>query len=62
MAADQSQRNATVPPDLAAALAASRAADAGVPDGDRSGSVHLTASTHGSWRLSSQPRSAGLPP
>jgi len=41
---------------------ASRAADAGVPDGDRSGSVHLTASTYGSWRLSSQPRSAGLPP
>jgi hypothetical protein len=41
---------------------ASRAADAGGPDAGGSGSVHLTASTWGSWRVSSQPRSVGLPP
>jgi hypothetical protein len=41
---------------------ASRAAGVGGPDGAASGSVHLTASTKGSWWVSSQPRSAGLPP
>jgi hypothetical protein len=41
---------------------ASRAAGVGDPDGMGSGSVHLTASTYGSRRPSSQPRRAGLPP
>jgi hypothetical protein len=41
---------------------ASRAAATGSADGDGSGSVALTASTEGSWRPSSQPRNAGLPP
>jgi hypothetical protein len=41
---------------------ASRAASTGGPNALGSGSVALTASTLGSWRPSSQPRSAGLPP
>jgi hypothetical protein len=41
---------------------ASRAAGVGDPDALGSGSVALTASTQGSWRISSQPRNAGLLP